>query len=202
VALIGAAGLVLVAVIGGIFTLLSRQGPSGPVPSASQTTGLPSITPLPNPTSLSPQPIPTTSSPIPPGTLGRAKIDNVTSPSGSSCVSDTAAVAITVSRPASANRELWLMAVLVTGTPSHHVYYAKQSIANVAGPQTANIQFIGAAVGSTRDLVIVSGNHGSSDWLNQNHANDGNPTWDIHRVRLPSGVAEISSHYKVTTQQC
>jgi hypothetical protein len=190
VALIGAAGLVLVAIIGGVFTFLSRQGPSAPA------------TPLPNPTSASPSPNPTTSSPIPPGTLGRAQIDSVTSPSGGSCIADTADVAINVSRQASADRELWLMAVVLTGIPKHSVYYAKQSLTNITGPQTVNIQFIGAAVGSTRDLVIVSGDHASSRWLNQNHANDGNPAWDIHRVRLRPGVAEISSRHKVTTQRC
>ena len=94
------------------------------------------------------------------------------------------------------------MAVVVTGIPRHPVYYAKQSLTNIAGPQTANIQFIGAAIGSTRDLIIVSGDQASSSWLNQNHTNDGNPAWDIHRVRLPPGVAEISSRYKVTTKQC
>jgi hypothetical protein len=90
----------------------------------------------------------------------------------------------------------------MTGIPRHPVYYAKKLLTDIAGSQTVNLQFIGAAIGSTRDLVIASGDQASSSWLNQNHANDGNPAWDINRVKLPSGVAEISLPYKVTTQQC
>jgi hypothetical protein len=65
-------------------------------------------------------------------------------------------VTITISSPASAGRELWLMAIVMTGAPVHPVYYAKKELDNVAGQQTANIQFYGATNGSARNLVIVS----------------------------------------------
>jgi hypothetical protein len=67
--------------------------------------------------------------------------------SGGSCASPVA-VTIVISSPASADRELWLMAIVITGTPAHPVYYAKKELANVAGQQTATIQFYGAANGS------------------------------------------------------
>lgn len=92
------------------------------------------------------------------------------------------------------------MAIVMTGTPIHPVYYAKQQLVNSLGPQIATIQFIGAAIGSVRDLAVVSSAPESSGWLKQNHANDGNAAWDIKRVKLPVGVSEISPHYKETRQ--
>src|SRR6266849_6342687 len=133
----------------------------------------------------SPAPLPTSVS------FGSAQISSVTSAAGGSCIGDTVDVAVNVFSPASANRELWLMAVVMTGTPIHPVYYAKHKIANSAGSHRVNIQFIGAPVGSVRNLVMVSSAQKSLKWLQDNLANDGNPGWDIHRVGLPSDVNEI-----------
>ena len=108
---------------------------------------------------------------------------------------------IEISVRASADRQLWLLAIVMTGTPVvHPVYYAKHQLANATGPQTAIIPFIGAAIGSVRNLVVVSSAQGSFSWLKQNLANDGIAGWDINRVKLPSDVHEISRFYKVTRQ--
>jgi hypothetical protein len=92
------------------------------------------------------------------------------------------------------------MAIVMTGTPVHPVYYAKKELDNVAGQQTATIQFYGAASGSVRNLVIVSSAPASFNWLEQNLANDGNPAWDTHRTTKPSNVPVISPPYEVTTR--
>lgn len=92
------------------------------------------------------------------------------------------------------------MAIVMTGTPIHPVYYAKQQLVNALGVQIATIHFIGAAIGSVRDLVVVTSSSASFSWLKQNLANDGNAAWDIKRVKLPVGVSEISPHYKETRQ--
>lgn len=184
-ALIGAGAVVLAAVVTGVFTLLSHEGGSS---AGGQANSSQSVTTMPP------------SAPVPPGTPGSARINGVTSASGGSCIGDTVKVAVVVSTPASADRELWLMAIVMTGTPVHPVYYAKQQLDNAPGPQASTIQFIDAAIGSVRSLVIVSSPSASFSWLKQNLANDGNPTWDIKRVKLPSDVPEISSHYKVTRQ--
>jgi hypothetical protein len=65
------------------------------------------------------------------------------------------------------------MAIVTTGTRAHPVYYAKKELDNVAGQQTATIQFYGAANGSVRNLVIVSSARAYFNWLKQNLANDG-----------------------------
>ena len=93
------------------------------------------------------------------------------------------------------------MAVVMTGTPVHPVYFAKQQLINALGAQPAQVQFLGAKLNSTRDLVVVSSAPGSFGWLQQNLANDGNSKWDINRLMLPPDVREISPHYK-ETQQC
>ncbi len=199
VAIIGALGLVLAAVAGGIIAHVMGPGPatSSPTPRSASPT-----IPTPPPSPTNPSPSLSTTAPTPTGTgiLGSAQITNVTSATGSSCISDTVQVDIAISSPASADRELWLMAIVMTGTPIHPVYYAKRQLANAAGPQTPIIQFIGAAKGSVRNLVIVSSGPASFNWLKQNLANDGVPAWDINRVDL-HGVTEISRFYKVT-QQC
>ena len=189
-ALVGAGAVVLAAVITGVFTLLSHQGGSS---AGGQLNSSQSVTAV-SPSSAVP------SSPVPPGTPGSARINSVASASGGSCIGNTVKVAVVVSSPASADRELWLMAIVMTGTPVHAVYYAKQQLDNVSGSQVSTIQFIGAAIGSVRNLVIVSSSPSSFSWLKQNMANDGNPAWDVKRVKLPADVPEISSHYKVTRQ--
>ena len=165
----------------------ASSGPSNPEPSGSS----PAIP------SSSPPPSTAASSPTGPGILGSAQISKVTSASGNSCIGDTVKVDIAISNLASADRELWLMAVVMTGTPVHPVYFAKRQLANAAGTQTATVQFIGSAVGSVRNLVIVSAAPGSFNWLKQNLENDGNPQWDVNRVKMPSGVSQISGPYKV-----
>lgn len=92
------------------------------------------------------------------------------------------------------------MAIVMTGTPIHPVYYAKQELVNALGVQIATIQFIGSAIGSVRELVVVSSSSISFSWLRQNLANDGIAAWDIKRVKLPAGVSEISPHYRETRQ--
>ena len=160
-------------------------------------TGTLTTTLTPSPTS--PSPIPSTTSPtaLPPTTFGNAQISNVTPAAGGSCIGNSVEVTVNVLDPASVSRELWLMAVVMTGTPIHPVYYAKHKVANTAGAHRVNIQFIGASVGSARNLVMVSSAQNSLKWLQDNLTNDGNPGWDIHRVRLPSSVQEISRPYKV-----
>lgn len=197
VAFIGAGAVVLAAVITGVFALISHGGENSP---GGQATGSAPFTAAPSSQAVSPSTNSPSSSPIPPGTPGSARISGVTSASGGSCLGDTVRVTIVVSSPASADRELWLMAIVMTGTPTHPVYYAKQQLVNGTGPQTATIQFIGAAIGSVRNLAIVSSAPASYSWLKQNLANDGNPAWDIKRVKLPGDVPEISSQYKVTRQ--
>src|SRR5713101_2610480 len=124
VAIIGALGLVLAAVAGGIIAHVMSPGPatSSPTPSPASST---ISTPLPSPTN--PSPSLSTTAPTPTGTniLGSAQITSVTSATGSSCISDTVQVDIAISSSASADRELWLMAIVMTGTPIHPVYYAK-----------------------------------------------------------------------------
>jgi hypothetical protein len=149
--------------------------------------GAPAAAPTPSPTS--PSPIPTT--------FGSAQISNVKPSGGGSCIGNSVQVTVNVSDPASAGRELWLMAVVMTGTPIHPVYYAKHKVANTAGAHRVNIQFIGAPVGSARNLVMVGSAQKSLNWLQDNLANDGNPGWDIHRTGLPSDVQEISRPYRV-----
>jgi hypothetical protein len=90
------------------------------------------------------------------------------------------------------------MAVVRTGVPAHRVYYAKRELADIPGSQKVTIQFIGAAINSSRNLVVVSSSHEASGWLKRNLAHDGDPTWDINRVTLRPGVTEISPPYKVT----
>jgi hypothetical protein len=92
------------------------------------------------------------------------------------------------------------MAIVITGTPAHPVYYAKKELANMAGQQTAAIQFYGATNGSARNLVIVSSAPPSFNWLKQNLANDGNPAWDTNRTAKPSDVPVISPSYTATTR--
>lgn len=174
---------------------------------ATDNSGPPTATTGPaNPTLLNPpRPSPSTpsspGSPVPslpqPGALGQGHISGVTSP-GSSCA-DPVTVSIVISSPASADRELWLIAIVMTGAPIHPVYYAKKELDNTAGQQTATIQFYGATNGSVRNLVIVSSARASFTWLQQNLANDGNPAWDTHRTTKPSDVPAISPSYEVTT---
>lgn len=110
------------------------------------------------------------------------------------------AVTVVISSPASTNRELWLMAIVMTGTPIHPVYYAKKELGNVSGPQIATIQFYGAINGSVRDLVVASSTSASFSWLQQNLSNDGNPNWDTQRTTKPSDVSLISKPFEVTTR--
>jgi hypothetical protein len=167
---------------------------------SSSTTNGP-YAPSPSPTGLSPSPRKPSPLPTALNVFGHAEISNVISAAHSSCIGDTVKVAIAVSSPASVSRELWLMAIVITGKPNPHpVYYAKQELTNAVGRQMATIQFIGARVGSMRNLVIVSSPPSSFSWLKQNRANDGNPAWDIKRVTR-HGVSEISNQYQVT-QQC
>jgi hypothetical protein len=161
-------------------------GPDRPSPTGATVS--PSIT-----TSGSP-----TSSPRQSDITGYGHISSASS-SGSSC-SDPVTVTIVISNPASAGRELWLMAVVMTGAPTHPVYYAKKELHNAAGQQTVPIQFYGATNGSFRNLVIVSSAPASFAWLNQNLANDGNAAWDLNRTTKPSGVTVISPSYGVTTR--
>jgi len=141
-------------------------------------------------------------SPVPaprqPDALGHGHISGVTS-TGRSCAGPVT-VTIAISSPASAGRELWLMAIVMTGTPVHPVYYAKKELDNVAGQQMATIQFYGATNGSARNLVIVSSARASFSWLKQNLANDGNPAWDTNRTTKPSDVPVVSPFYDVTTR--
>ena len=197
VALITSAGVVLAAVITGAFTLFSHgSGSSAGIQASSgssSTTASAGRTGSPSPSALSP-------SPVPPGTPGSARISSVTSASGGSCLGETVKVPIDISGLASADREVWLMAIVMTGTPIHPVYYAKQELVNALGVQIATIQFIGSAIGSVRELVVVSSSSISFSWLRQNLANHGIAAWDIKRVKLPAGVSEISSHYRETRQ--
>jgi transcriptional regulator with XRE-family HTH domain len=136
-----------------------------------------------------------------PGALGNAQITSVTPAGGSSCIGDIVQVNLEISVPASADRQLWLLAVVRTGTPNKHlVYYAKHQLTDATGQQTTIIPLIGAAIGSVRNLVVVSSAHRSFSWLRQNLAHDGIPSWDIKRVTLPSDVREVSPFYKVKRQ--
>jgi hypothetical protein len=165
----------------------SPTGPDAPGPTSATLA----------PGTLSP---PGSSAPAPrqPDALGHGHISGVTS-TGSSCAGPVT-VTIAISSPASASRELWLMAIVMTGTPVHPVYYAKKELDNVAGRQTATIQFYGATNGSARNLVIVSSARASFSWLKQNLANDGNPAWDTNRTTKPSDVPVISPSHDVTTR--
>jgi hypothetical protein len=181
-ALITAGAVVLAALITGVFTLLPHEG--GNSTGGQATSSLPVGTP--------------SQSPVPPGTPGRARIEHVTS--YGTCIGDTVKVAIVISSPASADRELWLMSVVMTGTPTHPVYYAKQQLFNAPGQHVYTVQFVGAAIGSVRNLAVVSSAPASFSWLKRNQTNDGNPAWDTKRLKLPNDVPEISSNYKVTRQ--
>ena len=163
-------------------------------PTGPDTPGFTSAT-LPPSTSSRRSPAP---SPRQPDALGHGHISGVTSP-GSSC-SGPVAVTIVISSPASADRELWLMAIVMTGAPIHPFYYAKKELDNVTGQQRTTIQFYGATNDSVRNLVIVSSARGSFNWLKQNLTNDGNPAWDTNRTTKPSDVPVISPSYYVTTR--
>jgi hypothetical protein len=165
---------------------VSPTGPGRPGPTGAASS--PSIA-----SSRSP-----TSSPRQSDIAGYGHISSVTS-SGGSCAGPIT-VTIVISNPASAGRELWLMAIVMTGVPTHLVYYAKKELGNAAGQQTVPIQFYGATNGSFRNLVIVSSAPASVGWLDQNLANDGNPAWDLNRTTKPSGVTVISPSYGVTTR--
>jgi hypothetical protein len=154
-------------------------------------------TTAPTPSRTTPSPILSTTSPVPPPAVGSAQIVKVTSAEGSSCIGNSVEVTVNVSDPASADRELWLMAVVMTGAPIHPVYYAEHKVANTPGVHRVNIQFIGAPVGSARNLAMVSSAQKSLRWLQDNLANDSNPAWGRYRVNLPSGVREISRPYMV-----
>lgn len=178
-----------------------RTSPPADTPS-SLTSSTPATSPAGpgahGPTSATLSPRVPTPSPRQPGTLGYGHISSVASSAGS-CAGPVTVI-IVMSSPASAGRELWLMAVVITGTPAHPVYYAKKELANVAGQQTATIQFYGATNGSARNLVIVSSAPASFNWLKQNLANDGNPAWDTNRTAKPSDVPVISPSYTATTR--
>jgi hypothetical protein len=102
-----------------------------------------------------------------------------------------------VDRAAAADRQLWLMAVVPDN--QHKDYVAKQELNDASGTQSVPIDLKGAAIGSKRDLVVVSAGPGEFRWLKLNHQNDGNSNWDIHRVSL-RGIPEISRPYLVTKQ--
>jgi hypothetical protein len=136
--------------------------------------------------------------PTGPDALGQGQISGVTSP-GTSCAGPVT-VSIVISSPPRADRELWLMAIVMTGAPIHPVYYAKKELDNTAGQQMVTIQFYGATNGSVRNLVIVSSARASFNWLQQNLTNDGNPAWDLNRTTKPSDVPAISPSYEVTTR--
>lgn len=178
-----------------------RTSPPGGTPS-SLAPNAPATSPAgqdtPGPTSAILSPSAPSPSPRRPDILGHGHLGSVAS-AGSSCAGPVA-VTIVVSSPASADRELWLMAIVMTGAPIHPVYYAKKKLDNVAGQQTATIQFYGATNGSVRNLVIVSSASASFNWLEQNLANDGKPGWDMNRVTKPSDVQVISPSYGVTTR--
>ena len=195
-------------------------GPPAPVPAPATRTSPPAGTPAsltpttpatspagrdasgPTSTTLAPGTPSPPGSPAPaprqPDALGHGHISGVIS-TGSSCAGPVT-VTIAISSPASAGRELWLMAIVMTGTPVHPVYYAKKELDNVAGQQTATIQFYGATNGSARNLLIVSSARASFSWLKQNLANDGNPAWDTNRTTKPSDVPVISPSYDVMTR--
>jgi hypothetical protein len=183
-----------------------RTSPPGNTPS-SLTPAAPVISPtgsnVPASTSTLPPSSPSSPgspspSPRQPDTIGYGHISSVTS-SGGSCAGPVT-VTIVISSPASADRELWLMAIVMTGVPIHPVYYAKKELDNAAGQRTVSIQFYGATNGSFRNLVIVSSARTSFNWLEQNLANDGNPTWDPNRTTKPSDVTVISPSYGTTTR--
>jgi hypothetical protein len=165
---------------------ISPTGPDRPSPTGATVS--PSITSSGSPTS----------SPRQSDITGYGHISSASS-SGGSC-SDPVTVTIVISNPASAGRELWLMAIVMTGAPTHPVYYAKKELHNAAGQQTVPIQFYGATNGSFRNLVIVSSAPASFAWLDQNLAHDGNAAWDLNRTTKPSGVTVISPSYGVTTR--
>jgi hypothetical protein len=133
-----------------------------------------------------------------PDSIGTARVVNVVPVGKNSCLGAEVQVTVNVSRPASSSRELWLIATLRTGNPSHAVYYAKRQLGNYRGQQIFVIKFIGAAKGSSRKLVVASGEEGSYRWLEQNLAHDGDPGWDINRLMLKPGVRIISQPYQVT----
>jgi hypothetical protein len=133
-----------------------------------------------------------------PDTPGYGYISSIAS-AGGSCA-DPITVNVVVSSPASADRELWLMAIVMTGRPTHSVYYGKKQLDNITGQQTATIQFDGATNGSVRNLVIASSAPASFSWLKKNLANDDNPAWDTDRTTKPSDVPVISPSYAATTR--
>ncbi len=170
--------------------------PSLSSPSATSTSGSSKVSSQPPPRTSAPA---TASAPVPLN-LGNAQISKIIPANGASCIGTSVEVTVMISNASSADRELWLMAIVMTGTPIHPVYFAKQQLINSSGSQKATIQFMGAALGSMRNLVIVSSARGSFDWLQQNLAHDGDASWDINRVRLPSDVNEISPPYEVTRE--
>ena len=196
---------------------LPPSGPATPTPSLASPTlrtsppgGTPSDLPSSpaatspagsgpfGPTSATLSPRAPAPSPRQPDIPGVGHIKSVSS-SGKSCAGPVT-VTIAISSSASADRELWLMAIVMTGVPTHPVYYAKKELDNVAGQQPVAIQFLGATNGSVRNLVIVSSARASFNWLKQNLDNDGNPAWDTNRTTKPSDVLVISPSYQVTTR--
>ncbi len=164
--------------------LPAQQSTGSPSPSASQTAGNSNSTASPTPT-------------VAANAVGAARISKVVSASDTSCIGGTVQVTTDLINPASTDRQLWLMAVVITGTSPHPVYFAKRKLTDSLGSQQAIISF-GSAVGSSRDLIITSAARGAFSWLKKNLEHDGDPTWDIHRVKLPSDVVQISRPYKVT----
>ena len=189
----------LVGAIYGITRSFSGTVAGAPTSSVASKTPTDTSTASPSPSASSSSPSPSPTSTIGPNAIGDARISKVVSASGASCIGGTVQVTTEVTSPASPDRELWLMAVVISGIPSHPVYYAKRMLTNSPVSQQVIIAFIGSAIGSSRNLIVVSAGKEAVGWLKKNLAHDGGPTWDIHRVKLPADVAQISRPYKVTT---
>ncbi len=129
--------------------------------------------------------------------LDKVRVTAVTGADGGPVRGTTVRFTLAVSS-ATVGSQLWVYSRLVLEAPVHSVYFAKEPLTGPAGTRTVTLTFFGARPGSTRFVGVVEADRGGAAWLAENLNHDGDPTWDMNRVMLPSGVHEVAREVPVT----
>ena len=141
--------------------------------------------------------------------LGKATIDGAESDDGKPGIGPGMVVCVTVKRPPTLDRQLWLVIRLNPREGlNHRLYFPKANITSTSGRHTLTIrahcpsQTTRAGVGNSRTLMIVSADVSAVRSLQRNYDADQacDPGFDNSplRRRLPTGAVVISNQGNVT----
>lgn len=122
-------------------------------------------------------------------------VDQVSRKNGQPGIGSQLYVDVKVNKPPEGGHNYWLISKI---TDSRAVYDAKYRIDAAIGPQRVELSLPTSGKGATRDLFVVDGDPGGSQWLQQNKDNDGDPRWDSNRLSLAGGVVKVSNACSIT----